>query len=107
MSTLQRNTFSSNRNRHFRRNLQLNGHPKAEADIVVTQHLHAFGIAITIRHQGRVIARNFRLTKPGEASSEERAWLIGYALAWGRLDEHLPDARLYIAEPEAGRRRAA
>lgn len=91
----------------FYRRRQRQARPTIEASIAITTYRDSFGVGVTIYVDGARAAQDFRLLRPGEVSSPERAWLIGYALACEWVADHRPDARVIIVEPQERRRIAA
>ncbi|MEW6212385.1 MAG: hypothetical protein AB1631_28930 [Acidobacteriota bacterium] len=85
---------------------QRNYTPAVEASITIAIHGDTYGIAIAIYSRGQRVARVFRLLRPSEVSSPERAWYRGFLLAQVLVDEIAPGARLLIAEPQRERRAA-
>jgi hypothetical protein len=84
-------------------------HRTVEASISVSAYGDCFGVVFIIYGVGAQPKREFFLLKPGECLNGQRAWLVGYQRVCAWLDEHAPNARLYIipADERRARRRAA
>lgn len=80
-----------------------------QARITVSSHGDSFGVGVVIYRASQPTVRDFILLKPGQCLNAERAWLMGYQHICTWLDEHAPDAQLFIisADERTNRRRAA
>jgi hypothetical protein len=76
-----------------------------EASISVARHGNTFGIATAIYLPNSQVKSDFYLLMLGEAESEERTWLLGYARVEQKVDEILPGARILIVQPNERQKR--